>query len=115
MAVSGRTSIPRLSRRTIVRERLLSRLHAGIGNGVTVLEAPAGYGKTTLLAQFVGDVDYACKWLSLDSTSGSPEILAHQLGVALTGNLDIEPPATAAKVSDLQAYVGAVMSQALGD
>ncbi|MBK7726472.1 MAG: tetratricopeptide repeat protein [Dehalococcoidia bacterium] len=115
MAVSGRISIPRLSRRTIVRERLLSRLHAGIGNGVTVLEAPAGYGKTTLLAQFVADVDYACKWLSLDSTSGSPEILAHQLGVALTGNLDIEPPATAAKVSDLQAYVGAVMSQALGD
>lgn len=113
MTHTGRSTIPRLSKRVIGRERLLARLHGAIGNGVTVVEAPAGYGKTTLLAQFVADLDYACHWLSLDSTSGSPENLAHQVGIAFSGRFDIEPPATASKVSDLQAYVGAEMAKAV--
>jgi ATP/maltotriose-dependent transcriptional regulator MalT len=97
--------IPKLPRRTIVRERLLEQLHRAIGNGVTVVEAPAGYGKSVLLAQFAGDVDFAVRWLSLDSSSGAPEVLAHQLGIALSGNCELEPPATALKASDAQAYV----------
>jgi ATP/maltotriose-dependent transcriptional regulator MalT/DNA-binding SARP family transcriptional activator len=106
--------IPKLSRRVFERERLKSLLHAAIGAGVTVLESPAGFGKTTLIAQFAREVDFTTRWLSLDSTSGSPEVFAHQLGVSLSGLVDIEPPATASKSSDLQAYVNAEVSRFIG-
>jgi len=99
--------VPKLTRRTISRPRLLSRLHAAVGNGVTILEAPAGFGKTTLAAQFATDLDFTPAWLSLDTTSGAPELLAHQLGICLSGDPQVEAPATASKLSDLQAYVGA--------
>lgn len=105
--------IPKLSRRILPRPRLLARLHAAVGNGVTLLEAPAGFGKTTLLAQFAEDIDYTACWLTLDASSGSPEVLAHQLGVALSGSALIDPPATAAKLSDLQAYVNAEVARAV--
>lgn len=110
---TGRTMIPRLPRRLVERERLKSLLHAAIGNGVTVLEAAAGFGKTTLLAQFARELEYTTRWLTLDSTSGSPEVFAHQLGIALSGSSDIEPPATASKMSDLQAYVNAEVAGAV--
>ncbi len=110
---TGRTMIPRLPRRLVERDRLKSVLHGAIGNGVTVLEAPAGFGKTTLLAQFVRELDYSTRWLALDATSGSPEVLAHQLGVALSATVDIEAPATASKISDLQAYINAELTRAV--
>lgn len=113
MNTFGRTMIPKLPRRIISRERLTNRLHLAMGNGVTVIEAPAGFGKTTLLAQFAGEIDYTTAWLSLDSTSGSPEVLAHQLGITLSGSLDAEAPATASKFSDLQAYLNAELMDAL--
>ena len=115
MSNTGRTMIPRLPRRLVERERLKSVLHAAIGNGVTVLESPAGFGKTTLLAQFVRELDFAIRWLTLDATSGSPEVLAHQFGIALSGSQDIEPPATAAKMTDLQAYINAEVTRTIAE
>ncbi|MGE3422902.1 MAG: tetratricopeptide repeat protein [Dehalococcoidia bacterium] len=84
-----------------------------MGNGVTVVEAPAGFGKSTLLAQFAAEVEYRTVWLTLDPGSGAPEIFAHQLGVALSDNAETEPPATALKPSDLQAYLGAEFAAAV--
>src|SRR6478672_8585369 len=49
--------------------RLLERLRAGSGSRLTLLSAPAGFGKTTLLAEWLGsdaDPDRAVAWLSLD-------------------------------------------------
>ena len=103
MSTFGQTMIPKLPRRVVPRERLLRRLNLAIGSGVTVVEAPAGFGKTTLLVQFANDLDYTVVWLTLNGASGSPEILAHQLGIALSGSPHMEPPATAAKFTDLQA------------
>ena len=113
MTSPGRTMIPRLPRRSVERGRLKSMLHAAIGNGVTVLESPAGFGKTTLLAQFAREIEYTVRWLTLDATSGAPEVLSHQLGMALSGSPDIEPPATASKSSDLQAYINAEVTRAV--
>ncbi len=112
MSIFGRMMIPKLPRRIISRDRLLRRLHLAIGSGITVVEAPAGFGKTTLLAQFANDLDYTVLWLTLDAASGSPEVLAHQLGMALSRSADTAPPATASKFTDLQAYVNAELSAA---
>ncbi len=105
--------IPRLPRRALSRERLMKRLHEAMGSGVTLVEAPAGFGKSTLVAQFVAEVEYRTIWLTLDSSSGAPEIFAHQLGIALSDDAETHPPATALKPSDLHAYIGAEFAAAV--
>ena len=50
---------------------------------VVVVCAPAGYGKTTLLAQYAAVVDRPLTWLSLDATDDDPVLLALELATAV--------------------------------
>lgn len=104
--------VPRLRKVSVPRERLLARLHAGIGNGVTVVQAPAGFGKTTLLTSFALEIDYDPHWLSLDASCGSPEVFAEQIAAALSATGDGGRLSTAAKTADLQAFVSAAVRSA---
>ena len=56
--------IPPLRPRVVPRPRLIERLNEGLqhGPGVTLISAPAGFGKTTLVSEWVND-------LRVDSTS----------------------------------------------
>ena len=57
------------------RERLLALLDAGVERKLTVVCAPAGYGKTTLLADWVtSSLSARCPvaWLSLDAEDNEP-------------------------------------------
>ncbi len=69
----------------VERPRLVERLHSGIGLGLSVLQAPGGYGKSTLAAEFVPQLDFARRWLALDSSAQSPEVFAEQLVKAMLG------------------------------
>lgn len=51
---------------TLRRPRLLGVLHAHLQKRATCVVAPAGYGKTTLLAQFADEVDALVCWCTLD-------------------------------------------------
>ena len=44
---------PRPTQGQVVRGRLIQRLDDGFGVKLTVVSAPAGFGKTTLLAQWL--------------------------------------------------------------
>jgi ATP/maltotriose-dependent transcriptional regulator MalT len=96
------------------RARLTSQLHANIGNGLAVLQAPAGYGKTTLLVDFASEVsfDYAVAWLTLDGSCTAPESLAHQLASALLGD-KAWVPASATRIEDLKSYLDSVCGDAV--
>jgi LuxR family maltose regulon positive regulatory protein len=52
----------------VVRDRLLQRLNADTPGGVTLVSAPAGFGKTTLLAEVAADPrrGRAVAWFSVD-------------------------------------------------
>ena len=62
--------IPRPRRARSGRPRLLERLRRGAESKLTLLSAPAGFGKTTLLAEWLAAVrradDGPSAWLSLD-------------------------------------------------
>ncbi len=104
--------VPRLTGQVVARPRLLNRLHSGIGDGLTVVQAPAGCGKTTLIAQFAADVDFETRWLSIDRSCQAPEVLAERLARALTSDSEYPTPAVAGDMANLRAYVGAAIRAA---
>jgi len=67
--------VPRLSQRVFVRPRLLPLLDESLQHKLTLVSAPAGYGKTTLLAAWLQsrskDVPRVA-WLSLEPGDNDP-------------------------------------------
>jgi LuxR family transcriptional regulator, maltose regulon positive regulatory protein len=64
--------IPLLEPDVLARERLLERLTAGRGAGLILVSAPAGAGKTTLIADWVRRCGVPTGWISLDPTDDEP-------------------------------------------
>jgi len=85
MLVSTKLAPPRLREQLVRREALLERLRQGRGSALTLVCAPAGYGKTTLLAQWeAADHDRTpFAWVSLDESDSDPVRLWSHLIVAL--------------------------------
>ena len=67
---------PRTSGALVARTRLLDRLTAGRGRTLTLLSAPAGFGKTTLLCQWIAayavPAGLPVAWVSLDAGDDDP-------------------------------------------
>jgi LuxR family maltose regulon positive regulatory protein len=57
---------PTKSRLLVARPRLLEQLTASLDGRLILVSAPAGYGKTALVSQWLDTVDTAYAWLSLD-------------------------------------------------
>jgi LuxR family maltose regulon positive regulatory protein len=67
----------------IPRPRLLARLRAPRAVPTVTVVAPAGYGKTTLLALWAEADDRPFAWLSLDPHDNDPIVLLTHLAVTL--------------------------------
>jgi len=70
--LSSKLSPPRLPNALVERERLLICLDAALSTPLTLLAAPAGWGKTTLLATWTDRRKSQVAWLSLDELDDSP-------------------------------------------
>jgi len=86
--------IPRLSAHVIIRPDLVERLEQGLSGKFTLISAPAGFGKTTLLSQWLVDRKPSVAWISLDEGDNDPRrFLAYlvaalnKAGVAVDENL----------------------------
>ncbi|MGE5225020.1 MAG: BTAD domain-containing putative transcriptional regulator [Omnitrophica WOR_2 bacterium] len=64
--------IPRLKANRITRQRLLARLDESSNYPLTLISAPAGFGKTTLLAEWALNTQNLLGWLSLDIDDNDP-------------------------------------------
>jgi len=65
---------PRLRRRLVARPRLSGRLRRGAESRLTLISAPAGFGKTTLLAEWLAatGAEGSVAWLSLEESDSQP-------------------------------------------
>ncbi len=64
--------IPRATTGMVVRPRLVQRLQGILNNRLTLVSAPAGFGKTTLLSQWIQDNKFPTTWLSLEGAENDP-------------------------------------------
>jgi ATP/maltotriose-dependent transcriptional regulator MalT len=65
------------------RPRLIARLNEGLDHKLTLLSAPAGFGKTTLLSEWIAGCECQVAWLSLDKGDSDPARFLAYLVVAL--------------------------------
>ena len=63
--------LPRARQTLVHRPRLVARLEAGLAGAVTLISAPAGFGKTTVLSAWLGErmqrQPPTVAWVSLDA------------------------------------------------
>src|SRR5215467_13893909 len=64
--------LPPLRRKVVSRSRLFERLDAGLYGKLTLISAPAGFGKTTLLSAWLARCERQAAWLSLDAGDNDP-------------------------------------------
>jgi LuxR family maltose regulon positive regulatory protein len=67
------------------RGRLVNRLRAAGPLPVALIVAPAGYGKTTLLAQWADKDLRPTAWMTVDERDDDPVVFLRHLGAALHG------------------------------
>src|SRR2546428_3477938 len=70
--LATRLHVPRSPARLVHRARLIERLKSGLEQSLILLCAPAGFGKTTLLAEFLAERSVSAAWLSLDAEDNDP-------------------------------------------
>jgi LuxR family maltose regulon positive regulatory protein len=67
----------------VPRPRLIARLNEGLHRKLTLIAAPAGFGKTTLVSAWVALCDQQVAWLSLDNADNDPTRFLTYFVVAL--------------------------------
>ena len=81
--VASKLRRPLIRPGTVHRSSLIERLaDGGLGPIVSVV-APAGYGKTTLLAQWAEQGGQAFAWVSVEEPDNDPKVLLSYIAAAL--------------------------------
>jgi len=112
--------IPPARSELVPRPRVIQRLNAGLERRLTFISAPAGYGKTTLVAQWAHGLQRPVAWLSLDEGDNDGvrfftylvtalQTVKSNIGSAVQGSLQLPqlPPAeslTTALINDIAAH-----------
>jgi LuxR family maltose regulon positive regulatory protein len=96
--------IPPVQPELVPRSRLIERLNEGLHHKLTLISAPAGFGKTTLLSEWVhgrGGVTppLPVAWVSLDEGDNDP---AHFLAYFIAALQKIEENIGQGTLSTLQ-------------
>ena len=75
--------IPPHRSKIVLRPRLIERLNEGMHRKLTLISAPAGFGKTTLVSEWIAGCGRTVTWLSLDEGDNDPTRFLTYLVAAL--------------------------------
>ena len=75
--------VPPPQPRVVLRSRLIEHLNEGANRKLTLISAPAGFGKTALLSEWIAGCRRPAAWLSLDEGDNDPTRFLSYLVAAL--------------------------------
>ena len=87
--------VPPLRPKIIPRPRLIEQLNAGLYRKLTLVSAQAGFGKTTIISQWIHSCDRPIGWFSIDEQDSEPQnFLAYLVATLETISADTVPQTT---------------------
>src|SRR6476659_2499479 len=110
--------VPRWRRSLVARPRLSERLSRGAESALTLVSAPAGFGKTTLLAEWLAVAaagERSVAWLSLDQRDNDPALFWTYLVAALNAGASAVGAGALALLQPPQSPNGAGLVALLND
>lgn len=81
--ISTKLYIPSARIKVVLRHHLVERLNEGLHRKLTLISASAGFGKTTLVSEWLAGCEQAAAWLSLDEGDNDPTRFLTYLVAAL--------------------------------
>jgi LuxR family transcriptional regulator, maltose regulon positive regulatory protein len=95
--------VPPSRPRVVGRPRLIERLNSGVHGNLTLVSAPAGFGKTSLVSEWLSANHWCTAWLSLDEGDSDParfmmyliaalETAAPGVGGTVSATLELSQP-----------------------
>ena len=103
--LSTKLFMPAIRQELVPRPRLMERMNEGLLHtpGVTLISAPAGFGKTTLVSEWITGCGRPAAWLSLDEGDNDPtrflayiiaalQTVSKEIGEELLPLLQTSPP-----------------------
>ena len=67
--------IPPSGDNVVHRSELFEKLNYGLSRKLILISAPAGFGKTTVISDWIGQNKIPAAWLSPDSGDNDPAVL----------------------------------------
>jgi LuxR family maltose regulon positive regulatory protein len=108
--------VPPVRPRLVPRQRLVDRIKSGLHRKLTLVSAPAGFGKTTLLSECTARFEQPVAWLALDEADNDPARFLTYLVAALQ---TVEPGVGSGALGALQAArppgKGSILELLVGD
>src|SRR6266850_1867626 len=107
--LASKLYIPAPRPKVVLRPRLIERLNEGLHRKLTLISAPAGFGKTTLVSEWVAGCQRPVAWLSLDEGDNDParflvylvaslQTIAANMGSGVLGMLQSPQPPPAESI-----------------
>ena len=101
--ISTKLYIPPIRKDYVPRPRLIKRLDEGLTCKLSLVSAPAGFGKTMILSEWVTHFDRPVAWISLDKADNDParflvyltaavQTIEPSIGDEILGSLEPQPP-----------------------
>ena len=111
--LSSNIRIPPLQQELVPRPRLVEKIRQGATRKLTLVSAPAGFGKTTLLSSWAAGHPGPVAWLSLDASDNEPGRFLGYLIRALAEAAPALSPAVTEAVQAATAQAEAILSSVL--
>src|SRR5512140_1102965 len=110
--------IPPPRAKIVIRPRLIERINEGLSSGckLTIISAAAGFGKTTLVSEWVASCGRPVAWLSLDADDSDPtRFIAYLVAALQTISADIGAGALALLHSHQPPPTDSILTSLLND
>src|SRR5262245_8430923 len=107
--LDSKIRVPVLRPGTVSRTALVNRLRVTNAEAVTTVVAPAGYGKTTLLAQWAERDSRPFAWVALDERDNDPIVLLRHIAAAF----EVDEPVEERLVDALEKHGASIWTRAL--